>query len=153
MGDGLILGQPERIIERAYVERLSGLALGILLRVELDGMPLRLLQNHLGDVEQRIRPASHLDLARQGFNAPFFGTQTEVNFRQRRRRRSPVAGVTGAEPWSRAAEGPAALAFGPWRAAARTGWAATITARAVVVSSRAARAGPAGGAGATSAAG
>jgi hypothetical protein len=101
-------------------------------------MPLRLLENHLGDVEQRIRPASHLDLARQGFNAPFFGTQAEVNFRQRRRRRAPIAGVTGAETWSRAAEGLAALAFRPWRAATGSRWPATIAARAIVVSSRSA---------------
>jgi hypothetical protein len=115
---------------------LSRLALGVLLRVEHDGMPLRFLENHLSDVEQRIRPARHLNLARQGFNAPFFGTQAEVNIRQRRRRWAPVAGVTGAKTRSRAAERLAALAFGPWRAAPRSGWAATIAARAIVVSSR-----------------
>jgi hypothetical protein len=110
---------------------LSGLALGILLRVELDSMPLRLLEDHLGDVEQRIRPACHLDLARQGLNAPFFGTQAQVNLRQRRRRRAPLAGVTRAETRSLTAEGPAALAFG-------SGRPATIAARAIVVSSRSA---------------
>jgi hypothetical protein len=111
-------------------------------------MPLRLLENHLGDVKQRISPASHLDLAGQGFNALFFGAQAEVNFGQWRRRAS-VAGFAPAEIWSLAAEGPAALAFGSWRAAPWSGWAATLAARAIVVSSRSGQAVTAGRSGAT----
>jgi hypothetical protein len=112
-------------------------------------MPLRLLENHLGDVKQRIRTASHLDLARQGFNALFFGAQAQVEFGQRQRRRAPIAGITPAKIGPLAAEGLAALAFGPWHAASRSGWAATIAARAIVVSSRSGRAVTAGRPGAT----
>jgi hypothetical protein len=118
----------------------AGLPSAFFFVLKMDGMPLRLLQNHLRDVEQRIRPARHLDLARQGFNALFLRTQAEVNFRQRRRRRAPFAGVAPAEiDRSGAAEGLAALAFGPWRAAPRSGWAATIAARTIVISSRSGR--------------
>jgi hypothetical protein len=91
------------------------------------------LEDHLGDVKQRIRPAGHLDLAREGFHALFFGTQAEVNFWQRQRRRAPFA---SAEILSLAAEGLAALAFRPWRAATGSGRPATLAARAIVVASR-----------------
>ena len=82
VGDGLVLGQPERVIERADKQRLDGLALGVLLGAEDHGMSLRLLQDHLGDVEQRIRPARHLDLARQGFDPLLFRAEAQINFRQ-----------------------------------------------------------------------
>jgi hypothetical protein len=98
-------------------------------------MPLGLLENHLRDVKQRIRPACHLDLPRQGFDAFVLGAQAQVNFGQRQRRRAPITGIAPAKIRSRAAHGPAALAFGPWRATARSGRAATIAARAIVVSS------------------
>ena len=117
--------------------------------LKIDRMPLGLLENHLRDVEQRIRPARHLDLPRQGFDAFVFGAQAQVKFGQRQRRRTPIAGIAPAKIRSLAAQGPAALAFGPWRATARSGRAATIAARAIVVPSRSGRTIAAGRAGAT----
>ena len=87
-----------------------------------------------------IGPARHLDLARQRFDAFVVGAQAEVNFRQRRRGRTAVARLAPAKIRSRAAEGPAALAFWPGRAAARSGRTATVAARAIVIPSRPGRA-------------
>jgi hypothetical protein len=107
------------------------------------------LQDHLRDVEQRIRPAGHLDLPRQGFNALFFGPQAEVNLNQRWRGWAAFAWFATAELRPLATEWPAALAFGPWRAASWSGWAATIAARAIVVPSGSGWTVAAGRAGAT----
>jgi hypothetical protein len=102
-------------------------------------MPLGLLENHLRDVKQRIRPARHLDLPRQGFDAFVFGAQAQINFGQRQRRRTPITGVAPAKIRSLTPKGLAAIAFGPWRAAPRTGRAAMIAAWAIVVPPRSGR--------------
>jgi hypothetical protein len=70
---------------------LDRLAFGVFSHAERHLVPLRLLQNHLGDIEQRVGSARHLDLARQRFHAPFIRQQTDVDFRQRRRRGPPLA--------------------------------------------------------------
>src|SRR5438094_55432 len=46
-------------------------------------MALRLLQDHLRNVEKRIRPPGHFDLPRQRFD-PFF-VRHQVNFKLRQR--------------------------------------------------------------------
>src|SRR5438270_10137351 len=43
-------------------------------------MALRFLQDHLGDVEKRIGAASHLDLAREGFDPLFIGQEAQIDF-------------------------------------------------------------------------
>jgi len=46
-------------------------------------MPLRLLQDHLGDFKKRIRPARHLDLFGERLNAAVIRDKSAVDFRQR----------------------------------------------------------------------
>src|ERR1019366_3639007 len=99
-------------------------------------MPLGLLEDHLSNVKQRIRPARHLDLARQGFDAFVLGAQAQVEFGQRQRRRTPIAVIAPAKIRSRAAHRPAAITFRPWRAAACSRRAPTIAAWATAVPSR-----------------
>src|SRR5207248_2513586 len=53
----LFLGQPERVIESAHEQRLNGLSLGIFPDAESRHYAVRPLQNHLGNIEQRIRPS------------------------------------------------------------------------------------------------
>src|SRR6266404_8638557 len=53
-------------------------------------MTLRLLQNHLRDIEKRISPACHFDLARQGFHAFFVWNQRDIEVGQRCRRLTPL---------------------------------------------------------------
>jgi hypothetical protein len=48
-------------------------------------MALRLLQNHLRYVEQRVSASGHLDLARQGFHPFFIRDNARIDFGQRRR--------------------------------------------------------------------
>jgi hypothetical protein len=48
-------------------------------------VPVRLLQNHLGDLKKRIRPARDFDLARQGIDALFFRAERDVHIGQRDR--------------------------------------------------------------------
>ena len=60
-----VLRNPDSFVQRANVERLERFAFGVFLRGQGDVVPLGLLQNHLGDVEQRVGAPCHLDLARQ----------------------------------------------------------------------------------------
>src|SRR5580693_5971460 len=57
----------------------------------MDGITLRLFQNELRDLEQRIAAPSHLDLARERFDAVLAGRKRDGNFRQRRRRFGTLA--------------------------------------------------------------
>ncbi len=142
MRDGFVLGQPEGVVERANKQGLDRLALGVLLHAEQHHVSLRLLENHLRDLEQRIRPARHLDLPRQGFHAFVFRAQARLDFRQRQWR-APFTRSAPAKVGSRAARRLAAPGLRPGRAA-------PFAARAVAVPSRAGRAIAAGGAGAAS---
>jgi hypothetical protein len=93
-------------------------------------VPLRLLKNHLRDVEQRVGPARHLDLPREGFDAFVLRAQAEVNFRQGRRR---FATLATAEVASVLPERPAATTIGPGRAALGTRGPAILAAGAVPI--------------------
>ena len=98
MRDDLLLAQPQRFIQRANKQRLHRLAPGILLHRKPDRVTLRLLQNQPRDVKQRIRPARHLDLPRQGLDALLVRHQRRVDFRQRQRCRSRALLVTVIAP-------------------------------------------------------
>jgi len=100
-------------------------------------MAFRLLEDHLRDVKQRIRPARHLDLPRQGFDAFVFGAQAEVDFRQWRRQWAALLRLTPAKFRSRAAEWPAAVAFGAGRTALGSGRTTAVALWAIAVPSRA----------------
>ena len=80
--DRLVLAQPRRVIERAGEQRLYDRAIGVFLHPELDGVTLRLRQNNLRNLEQRIRAAGHLDLARERFDAVFVRQKRDGDFRQ-----------------------------------------------------------------------
>src|SRR5437879_3959644 len=76
-------------------------------------MALRLLQNHLGDVEKRIRTARHLDLPSERFYALVVRHQTHADFWQRRGRLATLARFVTASKWAITARRPATTAFGP----------------------------------------
>src|SRR5438552_276307 len=60
-------------------------------------MALRFLEDHLRDIEERVGPSGHFDLAREGFDALFIGDQAYIDFGQRRRqfaRLTPLAAVS-----------------------------------------------------------
>jgi hypothetical protein len=80
--DPFILGQPEGVVQSANEQRLDGLSFGVLFDTEHHRMPLRLLQNHLRYLEQGVGTTRHFDLARQGFDTPFFWDQSHIDFRQ-----------------------------------------------------------------------
>ena len=65
MRDGLVLARPRGFVERADEQRLRHGAVRLFLNREPDGIAFRLLQNQQRNLEQRIRPAGHLDLARE----------------------------------------------------------------------------------------
>jgi hypothetical protein len=96
-------------------------------------MPLRLLQDHLRNVEERVGPACHLNLARQRFDTLLLRSQAQIDLRQRRRRWTAFTGFAPAKVRSRAAEWPTTLALRPRGAARRSGRTATLAARAAVI--------------------
>src|SRR3989442_6547179 len=61
-------------------------------------MPLRLLQNHLGDLKKRIRPARDFDLARQGIDALFLRAERDIHIGQRDRGFASFARITSLVP-------------------------------------------------------
>src|SRR6516225_4774932 len=54
-------------------------------------MAFGLLQNHLRNIKQRVSPAGHFDLTRQGLHSSLVGNQADIQFRQRRRRLPALA--------------------------------------------------------------
>src|SRR5882762_1166723 len=96
-------------------------------------MALRLLQNHLRDVEQRIGPARYFDLPGQGFDAFVVRDKTDIDLNQRGgRRRTSFLLLAPAESRSFTGEGFSARG---WRASRTAG----ITARTIFVPARARR--------------
>ena len=87
----LVLAQPRRVVERANKQRLGNRAIGLFLHAQPDGITFRLLQNDLRDLEKRKRPAGHLDLARERFDALFVRQKGDGDFRQRRGRLAQLA--------------------------------------------------------------
>ncbi len=81
--DGFIFGKPGRIVERTNEKRLDSGAIGLFLDGKTDGVTLRLLQNEMGDLEQRIGATGDFDLPRDMLNAFFIGDKCDVDFRQR----------------------------------------------------------------------
>src|SRR5437879_13906885 len=64
-------------------------------------MALRFLEDHLRDIEERVGPAGHFDLPREGFDALFIGDQAYIDFGKRRRRfarLAPVSRFTAVRP-------------------------------------------------------
>src|SRR4051794_8201199 len=73
---------------------MDRLVFRIFCHTEADGMALRLLQDHLSNVEKGIGAASHLDLAGQGFDALLIGQEAQIYFGKRLQggaRLAPVA--------------------------------------------------------------
>ena len=83
VGDCFINGKPQSVIECANKERLYRFSFRVLFNTKSDGVALRLLQNHLRDVKERISTACHLNLAREGFDALLIGQQAQIELWQR----------------------------------------------------------------------
>jgi hypothetical protein len=88
---------------------------------------LGLLQNHLGNIEKRVRAPSHFNLSRERFHAFVVRHQTHADFWQRRGRLAALARFISARKRSVATWRPAATAFGPWPASAFAAWAISFT--------------------------
>jgi hypothetical protein len=121
VSDGLVLGEPEGVIESAEEEGLEGLALGIFLDFEADLLALGFLQNQVGDVKERIGAAGDANLAGEGFDALVVGQENDGDIGRRRERLAPGALVgRGGAFWAASAQVGAigAWAFGPGAAGA-----------------------------------
>ena len=73
VGDGFVLRKPGRIVQRAHEKGLGGGAIRLFPDAEANGVPLRLLQDQIGDLKKRTGAAHHLNLAGKVFNALFIG--------------------------------------------------------------------------------
>jgi len=71
MFDRLVFRKPESVIQSAKEQRLRWRAIRFLDHLKTHLLPLRLLQNQLGNVKKRVSPARHANLPRQRFNALF----------------------------------------------------------------------------------
>jgi hypothetical protein len=79
---GLVFGQPQSIVQGAQIKWLGYCAIFLFNDVEAQLVPLGLLQNHVRNIENRIRPARHTNLARESIGAFFVNGDVGVNFRQ-----------------------------------------------------------------------
>ncbi len=121
VSDGLVLGEPEGVIEGAEEEGLEGLALSILLDFEADLLAFGFLQNQEGDVKERIGAAGDANLAGEGFDALVVGQENDGDVGRRRERIAPGAlagrggafGAASAQVWAIGER-----AFGPGAAGA-----------------------------------
>src|ERR1051325_818000 len=132
MSNSFVLGEPKRIIESTNEQRLDGLAFGIFLNIEDNREPVRPLQDHLGNFEQRIGAASHANLSGERLDAFIVGQQSHAQVWQGRRRFTTFALVAvimlpSASTWPFA---PRTVATFVWRTArptftalVRTPWA------------------------------
>ena len=84
--DGLVLGQPKRVVEGAGEQGLGDLAVGLPHDAEGDRVTFRLLEDQPSDVKQRVGPAGGLDLAGQGLDSSFVRDERHIDFGQGRRR-------------------------------------------------------------------
>src|SRR6266481_1669737 len=100
VGNGLVFGEPERVIQCANKERLDWLSFRILFHIEDHRKPIRSLQNHLGDFEQRISSPCHSNLPRERFDPFVVWKQRNANLRQRRRRFTAFALLFARVAWS-----------------------------------------------------